>query len=65
MPVIKERISRLEKELKTTDRIITDVRKATDAQLESYLRSVGIDPNDDTALARAAPPYHPKRVWSQ
>ena len=55
MNVLKTRVDRLEAAAGTqgiTDP--TNLRLATDAQLEAYLRSHGIDPSDEMALHRAA-----------
>lgn len=35
-------------------RPLTDVRTASDEQLETYLRSIGIAPDDESQLRRAA-----------
>ena len=51
---INERVERLERNAQISDGTLADVRHATDAQLEAYLLSHGIDPHDDGALCRVA-----------
>jgi hypothetical protein len=54
MRKMTDRLERLEHVMQVSNAPITDVRKATDAQLEAFLVSFGIDPHSDAALASAA-----------
>ncbi len=54
MQKIADRLERLEQAMQVSNAPITDVRKATDAQLEAFLVSLGIDPHDEAALVSLA-----------
>lgn len=54
MRKLEGRLVRLETIHSDANRPISDISRATDQQLEAYLRSTGIDPNDDQALVAAA-----------
>lgn len=51
---VAHRLDRLEQALHVSNAPITDVRMATDAQLEAFLTSLGIDPSNESALVAAA-----------
>jgi len=54
MQKMTDRLERLEQVMRVSNAPITDVRKATDAQLEAFLSAFGIDPSDETALISIA-----------
>ena len=56
MRKMADRLERLEQAMQISKAPITDVREATDAQLEAFLASFGIDPGDESALISIAMP---------
>ncbi|MBN9242507.1 MAG: hypothetical protein J0I98_06920 [Mesorhizobium sp.] len=54
MQKMANRLERLERAMQVSNAPITDVRRATDAQLEAFLASLGINPGDEAALIAVA-----------
>lgn len=54
MRKVAHRLDRLEQAFHVSNAPITDVRRATDAQLEAFLASLGIDPSSEADLVAVA-----------
>lgn len=59
MRKMTDRLNRLEHAMQVSNAPITDVRRASDAQLEAFLASFGIDPGDEAELIAVTQGWEP------